>query len=252
MKDKNKEIKKETKLRYRVSQRNFFTRLTWILLGLAIVFTLMANWGFWSVDDQYFIYLQIVLPVVSCLLYMLIINHMGEKGFFLTSIPVMLGAAYLIICSASSGKPLHSILMIALCIVVTMCYIMTVFGLIRSKWMLLPIFILPLAYRIFIEDKELFFSGKGSFELNDLLPELGVLCMLCAMIFIVFAMKKRDFSKEKPIEEVLVELEENPDGEVVEELQSSEPAQLPQYVEPTDVVIDNEATIIEPSGEKHE
>lgn len=243
---------KKTKLRYRVSQRNFFTRLTWILLGLSIVFTLMANWGFWSEGDKYFIYLQIVLPVVSCVLYMLIINHMGEKGFFLTSIPVMLGAAYLIIGAASSGNPLHSILLIALCIIVTMSYIMTVFGLIRSKWLLLPIFLLPLAYRIFIEDKEIFFGGNGSFELNELLPELGVLCMLCAMIFIIFAMKKRDFTKDdKPIEEVLVELEDNPDGEVME-AEPAETAQLPQYVEPDEVILDNEATIIEPSGEKYE
>ena len=140
MKD-TKDIKdvNNMKLRYRVSKRNFFSRLTWILLGLSAVFTLMANWGFWNVEDEYFIYLQVILPVVSCILYMLIINHMGEKLFFLTFIPVILGAAFLIVNEANSKQPLHSILIITLCIVVAVSYIMTVFGAIRTKWLLLPI-----------------------------------------------------------------------------------------------------------------
>lgn len=245
------------KLRYRVSQRNFFTRLTWILLGLSMVFTVMGNWGFWKENDKYYLYLQIILPVVSCLLYMLIINHMGEKGFFLTSVPVILGAAYLIICAAASGKPLHSILMIALCIVVTMTYIMTVFGAIRTKWLLIPVFGLPLVYRIVVEDKELFFGGNGSFELAEWLPELAILCMICAMIFIVFAMRKRDFTKdEKPIEDVLVELEENLDGAEteVDAIPAEIPAEIPEFSESQETVesIDNEVTVIEPAGEKHE
>lgn len=249
-KDTNNEIKKETKIRYRVSQRNFFTRITWLLLGLSIVFTLMANWGFWKVDDEYFIYLQIILPIVSCVLYMLIINHMGEKGFFLTFLPVMLGTAYLIICESNAGKPLHSILIITLCIIVTMAYVMTVFGLIRSKWLLIPIFALPMAYRILVEDKELLFGSSA--KLGDILPELGVLCMLCAMIFIVFAMKKRDFNKdEKPIEEILVELEENHETEEAQELVQELPEAIPQ-LEENSGLIDNEATIIESVGEKHE
>lgn len=239
---------KDMKLRYRVSKRNFFSRLTWILLGLSVVFTLMANWGFWNVEDKYFIYLQVVLPVVSCVFYMLIINHMGEKGFFLTFIPVIFGAAFLIVNEANSGKPLHSILIIILCIVVTMSYIMTVFGTIRTKWLLLPIFGLPLAYRIVVEDHDIFFSERSTFSLGEWLPELAVLCMISAMLFIVFAMKKRDFTNnEKPIEDVLVELEENFNSEDTIEESGEQPA-AQKLLGKTD----NEATIIAPAGEKYE
>lgn len=233
------------KLRYRVSKRNFFTRFTWVLMGLSIVFTVMANWGFWHDTEEIAIYLRIVLPVASCLLYMLIINHMGEKGFFLTFIPVMLGAGYLIITSTDSGAMLHSILCIALCIVVTISYIMTVFGTIRTKWLLLPIVGLPLIYRIAIEDREMFFSGASKFSV-EWFPELAVLCMMLALISIVFAMRKRDFTKEKPIEEVLVELENNPDEEItIEETEKSPERESASRTE-------NEAVIIAPSGDKYE
>lgn len=249
MKD-TKDIKdvNNMKLRYRVSKRNFFSRLTWILLGLSAVFTLMANWGFWNVEDEYFIYLQVILPVVSCILYMLIINHMGEKLFFLTFIPVILGAAFLIVNEANSKQPLHSILIITLCIVVAVSYIMTVFGAIRTKWLLLPIFGLPLAYRVVVEDHDIFFSERSTFSLGEWLPELAVLCMIFAMLFIVFAMKKRDFTKtEKPIEDVLVELEENFDSEdTIEE--TGEQTEAQKLLGQTD----NEATIIAPTGEKYE
>ena len=249
-KEAAKQAAKEAKLRYRVSKRNFFMRLSWILLGLAAVFTVITNWGCWGSDDRYAIYLQLILPVVSCVLYMLIINHMNEKGFFLTFIPVLLGTAYLIVVEANSGKPLHSILIIAICIIVAITYTMTVFGTISSKWVLLPIFGLPLAYRIAIEDKDLFFNSMVPLTLEEALPEIAILCMITAMLFIVFAMKKRDFTNnEKPIEEVLVELEDNPDGVKAEE--TEEPVKLASMPQNYGVT-DNEATIIEPAGDKNE
>lgn len=242
------EPEKKQKIRYRVGKRNFFMRLSWLLLAVSVLFLVMANWGFWHELDKTMICFKIVLPAASCIVYMLIINHMGEKGFFLTFIPVLSAAAYMIISVVDSGKMLYSLIGITLCIIVTLAYMMTVFGLIRSKWALLPIIGLPLAYRIAVEDHDLFFAGNAV-HLTDLLPELSTLCMLTALFFIVFAMKKRDFTnKEKPIEEVLLELEENPAGEeAADNTQEAEPVQQTEVPE-----TDNEAVIIAPAGEKYE
>lgn len=242
------EAEKETKLRYRVGKRNFFMRLSWLLLAISVLFIFMANWGFWHEADKSVLYFQILLPAASCIIFMLIINHMGEKGFFLTLIPVMCGAAYLMINVVDSGKMLFSLIGITLCIVVTLAYMMTVFGIIRSKWALVPIIALPIVYRIFVQDHDLFFSGD-TVHITDLLPELAILCMLAALFFIVFAMKKRDFTNnEKPIEEVLLELEENPNKEATaENVQEEAPVQ--QIAAPE---TDNEAVIIAPAGEKYE
>lgn len=230
-----------TKLRYCVSKKNFFRTLSALLLGLAIILVLLSSWGFWHDIDMMFVYLQILLPIVSCVLFIVIINHMGEKGFTLTFIPVICAAAYLIINAADKASPLHSVLSIALCIVVALSYILTLFGVIGSKWMMLPIIALPLAYRIIVEDLDMF--TKEGFALDAaFLQELAILCMILALLFICLAMKKRDFSKkEKPIEEVLVELEDNPDAAEPE----GEVQEVPCL--PTD-----ETVVIAPAGENNE
>lgn len=250
-KTKEKEIENEAvtaegKLRYCVSKRNFFKRLSAFFTALAIILVLLSSWGFWHNIDMMFVYLQIILPIVSCILFIVVINHMGEKGFTLTFIPVICAAAYVIINEADKAAPLHSVLCIALCIVVALSYILTIFGAIGSKWMMLPLILLPLAYRIIVEDLDMF--TKEGFALDAaFLQELAILCMIFAMLFIVLAMKKRDFSKkEKPIEEVLVELEDYPDGDFAEE----------NTVQPEEQAIpclaDADTVVIAPSGEQHE
>lgn len=235
-----------TKLRYCVSKRNIFKRISTLFLGLAIILILLSSWGFWHNIDMMFVYLQIILPIVSCIVFIVIVNHMGEKGFTLTFIPVICAAAYIIINEAGKGAPMHSVLCVALCIVVTLSYTMALFGAMGSKLLLVPIIIIPLAYRIIGEDMDMF--TKEGFALDAaFLQELAILCMICALLFIVFAMKKRDFSKkEKPIEEVLVELENHPDGDLAEEdtLQPDE-QEIP-------CLPDADTVVIAPSGEKYE
>ena len=236
-----------TKLRYCVNKRNFFARFCALLLGLSVILILLSGWGFWNNKDMLYFYLQILLPAVSCILFIVVINHMGEKGFTLTFIPVICAAAYLIINSADKAAPLHSVLCIALCIVVTLAYIMTLFGVIGSKWLMLPIVGLPLAYRIVVEYLDMFTKAEGLTLNGEFLQELAILCMVFSLFIITFAMKKRDFSKkEKPIEEVLVELELNPDGNAPE----AENA-LPEEIQ-APIQTENEAVIIAPSGEQHE
>lgn len=197
-----------TKLRYSVSRQNFFKRLAVLLVALAAVLVLISGWGFWHELDMNFVYLQLLLPIVGCALFVVVVNNVGEKGFSLIIIPVMLDAAYIVVTEADKAAALHSILTIAICVIVTLSFILTVFGAIGSKWMMVPIILLPLAYRIIVEDLDMF--TKAGFELDAaFLKELAILCMIFALLFTVFAMKKRvPAKKEKPIEEVLVELED--------------------------------------------
>lgn len=232
------------KLRYSVSGGNFFKHLSVLLLFVAMILILLSNWGFWHDLDMTNVYLQIILPIAGCMLFIIVVNHMGEKGFVLSFIPVVLLAAYVIINEADKGAPLHSILSIALCTVVTLSYILTVFGAISSKWMMLPITLFPLAYRIIVEDIDMF-AADGFTVDPAFLQELAILCMIAALLFIVFAMKKREKPrKEKPIEEVLVELEDVPaDGIDNEDTLQPEMQDIP-------CLADADTVVIVPSGEK--
>ena len=70
----------------------------------------------------------------------------------------------------------------------------------------LPLFALPLAYHIFILDRNTLLANENAMSLADWLPEISVLCILLALLLITFAMKKRDFSKPEPDEQEIIDI----------------------------------------------
>lgn len=181
----------DAKIRYSVSGRNFFARLSAVLMGLSILLRLLAYWGFWNNRDADFIYTQIALPVLSCLLFIAIVLLLGQRFFSLTAVPVLMGVVFFIIKSMGFESWLHTVLCIALYILVAAIYTATVFGFIRTKWLLVPLFGLPLLYHIFIEDRNTLLANENAMTIGEWLPEFSVLCIMAALFFITFAMKRK-------------------------------------------------------------
>lgn len=180
-----------TKIRYSVSSRNFFTKLSAVLMGLAVVLRLLAYWGFWNNKSTDFIYTQIALPILSCLLFVAVILFCGKRFFALTAIPVLMGVVFFIIKSIGFESWIHTVLCIALYILVAALYTATVFGVVRTKWLLAPLFGLPLLYHIFIEDRNTLLANENAMSIGEWLPEFSVLCIMAALFFITFAMKRK-------------------------------------------------------------
>lgn len=185
------------KLRYSVSRKNFFVKLSAFLMGLSVLFRLMGYWGFWNNCEQSFIITQIALPIACCILFIINILYMGKRLFSLSFIPVLFGVVFFIIKSFGFDSILHTILCIMLYILVAFIYTGTVFGVIRTKWLMLPLFGLPFIYHILVEDRNTILATDNAMTLADWLPEMSVLCVMLALFFITFAMKKRDFAKER-------------------------------------------------------
>lgn len=202
------------KLRYSVSGKSVFAKLSAMLMGLSILFRLLGYWGFWANKEAGFIYTQIALPIVCNLLFIVIVLYLGKKLFSMTAIPVLLGVVFFIVKSLSDGGVLHTAICILVCLLAAMVYTGTVFGVIRTKWLLVPMFALPLAYHIFVLDRNTLLANEHAMSLADWLPEISVLCIMLALLLITFAMKKRDFSKpeaepgEQEIIDILLENEE--------------------------------------------
>ena len=202
------------KLRYSVSGKSVFAKLSAMLMGLSILFRLLGYWGFWANKEAGFIYTQIALPIVCNLLFIVIVLYLGKKMFSMTAIPVLLGVVFFIVKSLSDGGVLHTAICILVCLIVAMVYIGTVFGVIRTKWLMIPLFALPLAYHIFVLDRNTLLANENAMSLADWLPEISVLCIMLALLLITFAMKKRDFSKpeaepgEQELIDILLENEE--------------------------------------------
>ena len=196
------------KLRYSVSRKNIFVKLSALLMGLSALLRLFSYWGFWANKDAAFIYTQIALPVLCNVLFIVIVLYMGKRLFSLTAIPVLLGVVFFIIKALGFDNILHTVLCILLYLVVAMLYTGTVFGVIRTKWLLVPLFGLPFLYHILVEDRNTLLANEKAMSLAEWLPEISVLCIMLALLLITFAMKKRDFSKPatEPSEQEIIDI----------------------------------------------
>ena len=209
----NEDTKRE-KLRYSVSRKNIFVKLSAFLMLLSVLCRLLGYWGFWANQATDFVLTQILLPILSCLLFAAVIIYMGGRFFTLSFIPVVLGVVFFIIKALGFDSVIHMILCICLYLAVAIIYTATVFGIIRTKWLLAPLFGLPLLYHIFVEDRNTLLANENAMSLGDWLPEISVLCVMMSLLLICFAMKKRDFvaetagSDEQQAIDILIDNEE--------------------------------------------
>lgn len=139
------------KIRYSVSKRNFFVKLAVIFMLLSALCRFLGYWGFWSNQKSSFIVFQIALPILCNLLFIVLILYAGRRLFSLTFIPVLLGVMFFIIKAFGFDSFLHTILCICLYLAVAFIYTATVFGVIRTKWLLAPLFGLPLIVHIYLD-----------------------------------------------------------------------------------------------------
>lgn len=208
------------KIRYSVSKSNFFVKLAVIFMLLSVLCRFLGYWGFWSNQKSGFIIFQIALPILCSLLFVVLILYAGRRLFSLTFIPVLLGVMFFIIKAFGFDSILHTILCICLYLAVAFIYTATVFGVIRTKWLLAPLFGLPLIVHIYL-DRDMIAPADKAVELSELLPEISVLCIMAALLCTCFAMKRRDFAAEKAGSaeqqtiDLLVSSEEPPEGEIV-------------------------------------
>lgn len=189
------EIENE-KIRYSVSRKNFFVKLAVIFMILSALCRFLGYWGFWSNQTAGFVTFQIVLPILCNLLFIVLVLYAGRRFFSLTFIPVILGVMFFIIKAFGFDSILHTILCICLYLAVAFIYTATVFGVIRTKWLLAPLFGLPLIVHIYL-DRDMIASKGQTVALAELLPEISVLCIMAALLCICVAMKRRDFAAEK-------------------------------------------------------
>lgn len=189
------EIENE-KIRYSVSRKNFFVKLAVIFMILSALCRFLGYWGFWSNQTAGFVTFQIVLPILCNLLFIVLVLYAGRRFFSLTFIPVILGVMFFIIKAFGFDSILHTILCICLYLAVAFIYTATVFGVIRTKWLLAPLFGLPLIVHIYLDRDMIAPKGK-TVVLAELLPEISVLCIMAALLCICVAMKRRDFTAEK-------------------------------------------------------
>lgn len=186
---------KKEKIKFYVEPKGILAQSSVILMALAVVFRIIGCWGLWT--DEFFAVTQIALPIASGLLFIVMLLLLGRHALWATSLPVLLGVAFFILKSFGFESALHTLLCILLYILVAVLYVGTVFGLIRTKWLLVPLFGLPFLYHILVEDLAALRDTAHPVTLAAGLQEISVLCIMLSLLFVSLAMKKK---KPQPVE----------------------------------------------------
>lgn len=192
--------KGKARAKFEIDKTGCFAETAMILLMLSAIFRLIGSWGRWG--DKFFTATQIILPVCACVLFILCIYFFGKKGFWLSAIPALLGVAFFIIKSLGFESLIHTILCIGLYIAVAVIYCGTVFGLIRTKWLLPPLFGLPFLYHVLVEDLAAMQDTVNPVTFTDGMMEMSVLCVMAALFCTGLGLKKKKPETEKELPKI--------------------------------------------------
>ncbi len=213
--------------KFYIEKESIFVRVAVVFTILAAAMRIIGCYGLWG--DAFFATTQIVLPVLSNLLFLLCLLFLGKKFFCLTSIPVLLGAVFCIV-RAVDFVWWRMLIDIIVCLAGSVLYTAVAFGVVKSKWPLVPLFTVPVIYRIFA-GAALLKDTVNPISLVDGLQELSILCAYIGLLFAAIAMKKekeagKDEEKAKAPKagfSKLMKFGKNKDNEKTEELNTSQP-----------------------------
>lgn len=129
---------------------------------------------------------HVLLPLGCSLLFILCLLGFGEKALWLSFFPALGGVVFFLL-KATTFVWWHQLLCTLLYLLVAALYGAAVFGLAPIRKLLIPLFGLPLAFHIFVEDLFLKFDGM---TVQTWLQEGSVLCIMAGLLFVSLAMKR--------------------------------------------------------------
>ena len=179
---------KTEKIKFYTERNSFGVQAMIILMALSVAFRVIGCWGLWS--DRSFALAQIALPIGSALLLIAFVWLFGKRALWTTFIPVILGAVFFIVKSLGFESMVHTVLCILLYAAVIALYTGTVFGVIRTKWILAALFGLPFLYHIFVEDLPALRDTANPVSFSGGMQEMSVLCIMLGLFCLALSMKK--------------------------------------------------------------
>ena len=179
---------KNDKIKFYVERTGFWTEAALIFMTLAIVFRVIGCWGLWT--DRYFLMTQILLPIVSGLLFIMLLALLGKHALWTTFLPVLGGVAFFVLKALTFENTTQMLLCLLLYAAVAILYCGTVFTLIRTKWLLVPLFLLPFLYHVGVEDIARLRDTVNPVTFTAGMQEMSVLCIMLSLLFTSLAMKK--------------------------------------------------------------
>ncbi len=128
-----------------------------------------------------------LLPIAACLLFLLCILRFGKEHLWLSFFPAAMGVLFFIL-KAADFLWWHRALCTLLYLAVAALYGIAVFGIAPIRKLLIPLFGLPLAFHIFIED---LIINRNVYLPHQWVQEISVLCIMAGLLCLSAAMKEK-------------------------------------------------------------
>ena len=142
--------------------------------------------GTYSLTDMT---VHMILPVLAGLVYIAGVIAEGKIGVPMTVGAVWIGIVFFVLKAWMVFTPLHRNLCTILYITVFAVYTVTALGYLPTKKLLYPLFGLPLAFHIFVEDTRDYLFADPPVPYFDWIPEISVLSIMAALLCVSIAMK---------------------------------------------------------------
>ena len=170
-----------------VSCRHPFAVLSMIFMVLSLTARLIYYVPESLSGFDWWVYIGI--PGFATLWFPIALVLWGKKTLLPTCVSVFGGVFYFIVKAFTFAHLWHTCLCICLYLAVLALYCLTVTGVIPTKVLLYPLFGLPLAFHLFVEDvKNYVIPGA---DLHTWLPEISVLCIMAALLCVSIAMEQK-------------------------------------------------------------
>lgn len=164
----------------------------WAVLAVAFMvlsFILRLYWATGESFEPERLGVHVILPLSANVIFILCVLLWGKKAVWTTFIPALMGVLFFVIKALGFPSLTHTVLCICLYALVAVLYGLTVFGILPTKKLLIPLFGLPLLYHIFVED---LIQHREVYVLSDWLQEFSVLCIMACLLCLSIGLEKAE------------------------------------------------------------
>ncbi|MBQ7595469.1 MAG: hypothetical protein IJU45_02255 [Clostridia bacterium] len=138
---------------------------------------------------------QVLLPVLCSVLMIVVLIKKGRDALWLSVIPVSLGVLsfiFKLFIDPRSVSFLHHAAAILLYLAIIVLWLLTVIYVIKTKWVLTILFILPFIKHIIMDDIPVLLGKAPAISSDMWFKELSMLLTMVALSFCAASFKKPD------------------------------------------------------------
>lgn len=179
-----------------VEKGSFFAHAAVTVLVISIAARLLGTMTLWG--DMPSLIGHVLLPVGCSLLFILFILLLGRIALWTTILPVLGGAAFFILAVFAEGPGWPLFVCIALAFLAAFLYTATLLGMLRSKWLLVLVFLLIFAYQVVFRAIPVFSDTRDPVGFSDGMKLLSSMGMVFAMFCAALSFKRRLRPESEP------------------------------------------------------